>query len=70
IYQEQSIRLSDAIGRKRPFTGQGSRKVILLHDNAKSHIAEATRSKENHYTWARRCPTHSVFFRLAPSDFY
>jgi len=33
-YQQQLMRLSDEIGRKRSYTGQETHQAILLHDNA------------------------------------
>ena len=41
-YSRQLNKLKDVLDEKKSFTGQGSRKVMLLHDNARHHDARAT----------------------------
>ena len=41
-YDDQLNELSDAIEKKRPFTGKGKRKVILLYDNAMPQVTSDT----------------------------
>ena len=40
LYQQQLIRVNDALEEKRPFIGSGRRKVILLQDNARPYTAK------------------------------
>lgn len=42
-HQQQFINLNNVSDEKGPFTGQGCRKVILPHDNARPHAAKATK---------------------------
>lgn len=68
-YKLQLMRLSDEIEIKRPFTGNGPRPVILLHDNERPHTAKATKETLDSLGW-EVLPHPAYSPDLAPSDFH
>ena len=69
LYSQQLTRLSEALQIKRPFSGKGKRKVILLHDNARPHVAKTTREKVENLGW-EVLPQPAYSQDLASSDYH
>jgi len=71
-YQQQLTNLSDAFEKKRPLSGLvRRRKVILLHDNARPHVAKATQNHIFALGWELLMHTAAYYSPdMAPSDDY
>lgn len=68
-YQQQLIRVSDELERKRPFTGNGTRHVILQQNNTRPQITKAAKDIICSLGW-EILPHAAYSPDLAPSNFY
>ena len=69
LYSKQLTRLNEKIREIRTGPGYGNRKVILLHDNARPHVALETKETIIKLTWEVMAhPAYSP--DLAPSDYH
>lgn len=68
-YKSQLDRLNEALAKNRPFTGAGTRPVILLHDNARPHTSKITVDYLSTLGW-EVLPHAAYSPDMAPSDYY
>ena len=65
----QYYTLNEKINEKRPWNGQGTRKVKLLHDNSRPHVAIQVKDTINELGWDLM-PHAAYSPDLAPSDYH
>ena len=69
LYSQKLIHFSQVLERKHTYRGKGDRKVILLHDSARLHVAKMTQSTIERLGWDFLShPAYSP--DLAPTDYH
>lgn len=68
-YKQQLCRLSDELMQKRLSVANNRRKVILLHDNARPHVAKSVKQTLLQLEW-EILPHPAYSPDLAPSDYH
>ena len=69
LYSQQLKRMSQALERKRPPNGKEKRKVILLQDNGRPHVAITTQATIEELGW-EVLPHPAYSPDLAPSYYH
>ena len=69
LYERQLKQLNDKLMQKRPSIASNRRKVILLHDNARPHVAKSVKKTLMDLEW-EILPHPAYSPDLAPSDFH
>jgi len=69
LYSQQLKRLSEKITENRPWNGHGKRKITLLHDNARPHVAIQVKNTINELGWDL-LPHPAYSPDLAPTDYH
>lgn len=68
-YKEQLLKLNEKIMKKRPAIASNRRKVILLQDNARPHVAKCVKETLLGFGW-ELLPHPAYSPDLAPSDYH
>ncbi len=68
-YQQQLMKLNDALKEKRPIPANKQRTVILLHDNARPHVAKQVKNTLEALKW-EILPHAAYLPDCAPPDYH
>ena len=69
VYRRQLNTLNDVLLQKRPAIASNRRKVILLHDNARPHVARIVKDRLLQLEW-EVLPHPAYSPDIAPSDYH
>lgn len=69
VYRRQLNKLNDVMLQKRPAIASNKRKVILLHDNARPHVARVVKDTLLQLEW-EVLPHPAYSPDIAPSDYH